>query len=62
MAMRGTYLEIVPNEKLAATERFDDSWNGSGGTSTLMFSESDSVTVAKQLIEYESTEIRDQVP
>lgn len=58
MGMRGTFKEIVPPEKLVATEQFDESWYPGGAVSTVTLAEKAGKTTLTLLVEYESEEAR----
>jgi uncharacterized protein YndB with AHSA1/START domain len=61
MGMGGVYREIVPPERLVATESFDDPWYpGEALDTTVLVEEGDKTTVTTTVL-YESEEIRDAV-
>jgi uncharacterized protein YndB with AHSA1/START domain len=61
MGMGGVYREIVPPERLIATESFDDPWYpGEALDTTVLVEEGDKTTVTTTVL-YESEEIRDAV-
>ena len=61
MGMGGEYREIKRPEKLIATEKFDDPWYEGEACSTLTLTESDGITSLRNVITYETAEIRDNV-
>jgi len=61
MGMGGVVLEIVPPERLVATEKFDESWYPGEAVSTIVLVEDGGKTTLTQTIRYESREARDAV-
>jgi uncharacterized protein YndB with AHSA1/START domain len=61
MGMGGVYREIVPNERLVATEVFDESWYPGEGLVTTVFVEEGGRTTMTSTILYESKAARDAV-
>ncbi len=61
MGMRGTYREIVPNERIVQTERFDESWYPGGAVETAVLTERDGRTTLTTTVVYDTTEARDGV-
>jgi uncharacterized protein YndB with AHSA1/START domain len=61
MGMGGVYREIVPHDRIAATEKFDDPWYEGEATSTVTFVEHDGKTTLTMTILYDSKETRDAV-
>lgn len=61
MGMGGVYLEIVANERLVVTEKFDQSWYPGEAESTAVFEESRGRTTLTLTVKYESREARDGV-
>jgi len=61
MGMGGTYREIVTNERIVATEKFDESWYEGEAVDTTTFVESDGKTTLTILVKYLSKEVRDGV-
>ena len=61
MGMRGVYREIVPPERLANTEWFDDSWYPGHALVTTVLVEQGGKTTATTTVLYESREARDVV-
>jgi uncharacterized protein YndB with AHSA1/START domain len=61
MGMGGVFREVVPNERLVATEKFDEAWYPGEGTVTQAFSEAGGKTTVKTTLRYESREARDGV-
>jgi uncharacterized protein YndB with AHSA1/START domain len=61
MGMGGVYKEIVPNEKIVATELFDDAWYPGEGLNTTSLSQSGDLTTMRVVMQYVSREARDGV-
>jgi uncharacterized protein YndB with AHSA1/START domain len=61
MGMGGVYREIVPVERIVATEKFDQSWYPGEAVGTMVFAEQDGKTMLTQTMRYESQEARDAV-
>jgi uncharacterized protein YndB with AHSA1/START domain len=61
MGMRGVYREIVPPERLVATESFDDPWYPGEALDTMVLVEDGGKTTVTTTVLYESQEIRDAV-
>jgi uncharacterized protein YndB with AHSA1/START domain len=61
MGVRGVFREVVPNERLVATEKFDDAWYPGEGLNTTTFVEKAGKTTVTQTLRYESREARDGV-
>jgi uncharacterized protein YndB with AHSA1/START domain len=61
MGMRGIYREVVPPERLVATEVFDESWYPGEAVDTLELVERDDRTTLTVTVRYESREARDAV-
>ena len=61
MGMGGVYREIVPNERIVATEKFDESWYPGGAVVKTMLIERGSVTTVETTVTYDSKEARDGV-
>ena len=61
MGIGGVYREIVPPERLVATELFDDPWYPGEGLDTTVLVEEAGKTTATTTVLYESEEIRDAV-
>jgi len=61
MTVRGVFREVVPNERLVATEKFDDAWYPGEGLNTTTFVEKGGKTTLTQTLRYESREARDAV-
>jgi uncharacterized protein YndB with AHSA1/START domain len=61
MGMGGTYQEIVPDERIVNTERFDDAWYEGEAVGTLVLVEQDGQTTATTTLRYQSQEVRDTV-
>jgi uncharacterized protein YndB with AHSA1/START domain len=61
MGVRGVFREVVPNERLVATEQFDDPWYPGEGFNTTTFAEKGGRTTLTQTMRYVSREARDAV-
>jgi uncharacterized protein YndB with AHSA1/START domain len=61
MGVGGVYKEIVPPERIVATERFDQSWYPGEGLGTILLVEQGAKTLMTQSLTYESREARDGV-
>ena len=61
MGMGGVYKEIVRNEKIVNTEKFDDPWYEGEGLDTVTFVERGGKTTVTQTILYVSKQTRDGV-
>jgi uncharacterized protein YndB with AHSA1/START domain len=61
MGMGGVYREIVTNERIVATEKFDESWYEGDALDTTTFVESEGKTTLTIVVKYGSKEIRDNV-
>jgi Activator of Hsp90 ATPase homolog 1-like protein len=61
MGMRGVVREIVPPERLVATEKFDEPWYPGEAVGTIILVEQGGKTALTQTILYESREARDVV-
>lgn len=61
MGMGGTYTEIVPNETVAATEKFDQSWYEGDADSRVVLIEKDGKTTLTMTVRYASKAVRDAV-
>ena len=59
--MGGVYKEIVRNEKIVNTEKFDDPWYEGEGLDTVTFVERGGKTTVTQTILYVSRQTRDGV-
>jgi uncharacterized protein YndB with AHSA1/START domain len=59
MGTRGIHREIVPPERLVATERFDDAWYPGEALTTYVLVEQRGKTILTLTILYESREARD---
>lgn len=59
MGMGGVYREIVPPERLVATELFDEDWTGGETLSALALAEQDGRTTLTNTVLYSSREARD---
>ncbi len=61
MGMGGVLREIVPPERIVATEKFDQSWYPGEAVGTIILVEQDGKTTLTQTILYESREAREVV-
>jgi uncharacterized protein YndB with AHSA1/START domain len=61
MAMRGVYREIVPDERIVATETFDDPWYEGEAVSTVTFVEHAGRTTLTMAMQYDSKATRDAI-
>ena len=61
MTVRGVFREVVRNERVVATEKFDDAWYPGEGLNTTIFVEKGGKTTLTQTLRYESREARDAV-
>ena len=61
MGMGGVYKEIVPNQRIVNTEKFDDAWYEGEGLDTVTFVERGGKTTLTQTILYVSKQTRDGV-
>ena len=61
MGMGGVYREIVPPERIVATEKFDDAWYPGEAVGTLVLLDQGGKTTFTQTVLYESREAREAV-
>jgi uncharacterized protein YndB with AHSA1/START domain len=61
MGMRGVYREVVPPERIVATEKFDQSWYPGEAVGTVTMVEQGGRTTLTLTVRYESREARDAV-
>ncbi|MGH7556387.1 MAG: SRPBCC family protein [Gemmatimonadota bacterium] len=61
MGMGGVYREVVPPERIVATESFDESWYPGDAVGTMVLTEQGGKTTLTQTMLYESREARDAV-
>src|SRR5258705_7159856 len=61
MGMGGVYREIVPNQKIVTTEKFDQAWYPGEAVGTLVLTEQAGKTTITQTVLYHSREARDGV-
>ena len=61
MGMRGVFREVVPPERLVATEQFDESWYPGGAVDTMVLTEQVGRTTLTTTVVYDSREARDAV-
>lgn len=61
MGMGGVYREVVPGERLVASEKFDDPWYEGEAVGTTVFVEQGGKTTVTTTVRYASREVRDAV-
>ncbi len=61
MGMGGVYREVVPPERIVATESLDESWYPGDAVGTMVLTEQGGKTTLTQTMLYESREARDAV-
>jgi uncharacterized protein YndB with AHSA1/START domain len=61
MGMGGIYREIVPQERIVATEKFDQSWYPGEAVGTMVLTEQGGQTTLTQTMLYQSREARESV-
>lgn len=61
MGMGGVYREIVPDRRIVATEKFDESWYEGEAVGTTEFDEHDGKTTLTMTVCYASKAVRDAV-
>jgi len=61
MGMGGIHREIVPPERIVATQLFDEDWTGGEAIGTLVLTERDGRTTLTNTIRYSSQAVRDAV-
>jgi uncharacterized protein YndB with AHSA1/START domain len=61
MGVRGVYREVVPDERIVTTERFDQPWYPGEAVGAVEFTEEGGKTTLRQTLFYESREARDGV-
>lgn len=61
MGATGHFLEVIPEQRWVATERFDPGWFAGTALVTVTFQERGGVTWVTQRLEYESRDARDAV-
>lgn len=61
MGMGGEYREIVPDERIVATEKFDMSWYPGGAMVTSVLAEKDGITTLISTVTYDTKEAREVV-
>lgn len=61
MGMGGTFLELVPHERIVATEKFDEPWYEGEAVDTTTFEERGGKTTMTTIMRLDSKEIRDKV-
>ena len=59
--MGGEYREIVPEQKIVATEKFDMSWYPGGAVVATTLEESNGITRVETKVLYDSNEAREMV-
>jgi uncharacterized protein YndB with AHSA1/START domain len=62
MRMGGTYREVVPEERIVATERFDEAWYPGEAVDTTTFVEQGGRTTVAMTVRYASKEAREGAP
>ncbi|HLW85702.1 MAG TPA: SRPBCC family protein [Candidatus Sulfotelmatobacter sp.] len=61
MGMGGVFREVMPPERIVATEKFDEAWYPGEAVDTIVLAERDGKTTLTQTIVYDSHETRDAV-
>jgi len=61
MGMGGQYREVVPNERVVATEKFDMSWYPGDAVVTTTLAETGGITTVETTVTYSSKEARETV-
>jgi uncharacterized protein YndB with AHSA1/START domain len=61
MGMGGIYREIVPNQRIVTTEKFDQAWYPGEAVGTIVLTEQGGRTTLTQTLLYESREARDSI-
>ncbi len=61
MGMGGVYREVVPPDRIVATEKFDEAWYPGEAVDTIVLVERDGKTTLRETILYTSRETRDAV-
>ena len=61
MGMGGKYIEIVPPERIAHTERFDEAWYAGESLNTWVLTEHAGRTTLTLIARYETPAVRDEV-
>jgi len=61
MGMGGIHREVVPPERIVATQLFDQDWTGGEAVGTLVFTEHEGRTTITNTLLYSSREVRDAV-
>jgi uncharacterized protein YndB with AHSA1/START domain len=61
MGMRGVYREIVPGERIVATEKFDEAWYEGEAVNTVTFVERNGKTTVTNTVRYATRAVRDAV-
>jgi len=61
MGMGGIFREVVPPDRILATEKFDEAWYPGEALDTITLTEQDGKTRLRQTILYNSRETRDAV-
>ena len=61
MGMGGVYREVVPAERIVATERFDQPWYPGEAMGTMALTEQGGTTTLTQTMAYQSREAREAV-
>src|SRR4051794_36819950 len=61
MGMGGIYREVVPNQRIVTTEKFDQAWYPGEAVGTIVLTEQGGRTTLTQTLLYESREARDSI-
>jgi uncharacterized protein YndB with AHSA1/START domain len=61
MGMGGIFREVVPPDRIVATEKFDEAWYPGEALDTITLTEQEGKTTLRQTILYNSRETRDAV-
>lgn len=61
MGMGGVFRDIVPNERIVSSEKFDEAWYDGECTGTVTFMEKGGKTTLTMALLYDSKKIRDAV-
>ncbi|QNI36480.1 SRPBCC family protein [Edaphobacter albus] len=61
MGMGGVYREVIPHERISATEQFDEAWYPGSAVVTTVLTEKNGITTVESTVTYSSQETRDTV-
>lgn len=61
MGVGGVYREVMPPERIVATEKFDEAWYPGGAVVTFALTEQGGKTILTQTVLYDSREAREAV-